>query len=370
MLSLRVLRGSSATALLPWLLVALASCGTGLLLLASLGWALAHPGGSTADAVVRLGWCVLPVAVTVQLAVAVGGAQPAAWPRSGLAAAGLGRTGVVLLSATSAAAVCGAGSAAALLLFLELRGDITGVAYSGVGPGLLASGHRLPLAGAVTLLALVPAAAAVASAARLRTSPAPSDGTPAGLPWGIALVAVGLAIEVSARHGDTVPLPSGLGAIPTASAGGWIVTTAGLTLAGPGLVHLSGRLVAAVRPGAVRLLAGRGLQQEARRLGHPLGLLAATSAAAFCGYGLRRDAGHPLGPVTTFAATLVAVCVLASTATAAAGSRRDRAPVGAALGELAASPTLLRTAATVRGAALVAAFLPPAVLIAAVSPLP
>ena len=370
MLSLRVLRGSSATALLPWLLVALASCGTGLLLLASLGWALAHPGGSTADAVVRLGWCVLPVAVTVQLAVAVGGAQPAAWPRSGLAAAGLGRTGVVLLSATSAAAVCGAGSAAALLLFLELRGDITGRGLLRRGPR--SARLRTPAAAGRGGDAAGPGAGGGRSGERRPAADLPGAVRrhAGGLPWGVALVAVGLAIEVSARHGDTVPLPSGLGAIPTASAGGWIVTTAGLTLAGPGLVHLSGRLVAAVRPGAVRLLAGRGLQQEARRLGHPLGLLAATSAAAFCGYGLRRDAGHPLGPVTTFAATLVAVCVLASTATAAAGSRRDRAPVGAALGELAASPTLLRTAATVRGAALVAAFLPPAVLIAAVSPLP
>ncbi len=222
----------------------------------------------------------------------------------------------------------------------------------------------------MTLLALVPAAAAGAIATRLRTAPAPADDTPSGLPWGIALIAVGLAIEVSARHGDTLPLPSGLGSIPPAAAGGWIVTTVGLMLAGPGLVHLSGRLVAALRPGAVRLLAGRALQQEARRLGRPLGLLAATAAAAFCGYGLRQNAGHPLGPVTTFAATLVAVCVLASTAMAAADSHRNRAPAAAALGDLAASPALLRTAAAVRGAALIAAFLPPAVLIAALSPLP
>jgi hypothetical protein len=369
-LSLRVLRGSGATTLLRWLLVAAASCGTGVLLLAALGWALAHPQGGASDAVIRLGWCVVPVVATVQLAVAVGRTQPAGWPRSGLAAVGLGRAGLVLLSAATAAVVCALGSGVALVLFLQLRGDVAGAPFGGIGPGVLAAGRKLPLAGAVTLLALVPAAAAAASAARLRTERAAPTGTPGGLPWGIALVAIGMAIEVAAPHGHAVPLPSGLGSIPPAAAGGWIVTTAGLMLAGPGLVDACGRLLAAYRPGAVRLLAGRGLQQEARRLGRPLGLLAATAAAAFSVWGLRQDAGHHLGPLTTFAAALVAVCVLGTASMAALDAHHTRAPAIAALRDLAASPALLRTAATVRATVLLAGFLPPAVLIAALSPLP
>ena len=370
MLTLRVLRGSGMAALLRWLLVALASCGTGLLLLTTLGWALGHPESTTSDAVVRLGWCVVPVVVTVQLAVAVGRTQSGGWPHSGLAAVGLGRTGLVLLAAATSALVCALGSAAALALFLQLRGDLTGTPFAGVGPGVLAAGRRLPPAGAATLLALVPAAAAAASAARLRTDRAPSAATPNGLPWGVALTAVGLAIEAAAPHGGRVPLPSGLGSIPPEAAGGWAVTTAGLMLAGPGLIHTCGRLLAAFRPGAVRLLAGRGLQQEARGLGRPLGLLAAAGAAAFSVHGLRRDSGHPLGPVTTFAAALIAVCVLATVSMAALDAHRGRAPAAAALRDLAASPAVLRTAATVRSTVLLAAFLPLAVLIAALSPLP
>lgn len=184
MLSLRVLRGSRPAALGRWAGVAAAAAGTGLLLLSSLGWALAHPQHGASDAVVRLGWCVVPVVVTVQLAVAVGRSQPAGWPQAGLAAAGLGRTGRVLLAAATTALVCALGSVVALLVFLQLRGDVTGVPFDGVGPGLLAAGRTLPLAGAVTLLALVPAAAAGATALRLRPEKAPAHDAPRGLPWG------------------------------------------------------------------------------------------------------------------------------------------------------------------------------------------
>jgi hypothetical protein len=141
-------------------------------------------------------------------------------------------------------------------------------------------------------------------------------------------------------------------------------------LAGPGLVHICGRLLAAFRPGAVRLLAGRGLQQEARRLGRPLGLLTASAAAALTAYGLRQDAGHPLGPVTTFAATLVALCVLASTSMAALDAHHARTPTADALRDVAASPALVRTAAALRSAVLLAALLAATALIAVLSPLP
>lgn len=44
---------------------------------------------------------------------------------------------------------------------------------------------------------------------------------------------------------------------------GWSLTAVGLALAGPGLAYACGSLVQAVRPGALRLLAGRTLQEEA-----------------------------------------------------------------------------------------------------------
>jgi hypothetical protein len=390
-LSLRLLRGASPATLGRWVLAALASCGTGLLLLAALGWALAHPGGAS-HTVVRLGWCVVPAIVSVQLAVAVGRAQSTSWPRAGLAAVGLGRNGLVLLAAATVTLVCACGSVLALLVFLQLRGDVTGVPYHGVGPGLLAAGHSLPLAGAVTLLALVPLAAGAASAARLhteqrpagqrpdrgRTRPGgpdadaiePDEQVPAGLPWGVALIAVGLALEATAPDRRTFPLPSGLGAMAPAAVGGWVLTAAGLVLAGPGLVHACGRLLASCRPGGLRLLAGRGLQHEARRLGRPLGLLSATAAALVAGYGLHQDSGRSLGPVTTFAVLLICMCVLASAALAARESHAARASARAALRELAAPAAVLRASAAVRAGVLAVAFLVPALLVAALSPTP
>ncbi|SDP05317.1 hypothetical protein [Actinacidiphila guanduensis] len=373
MLSLRVLKGSGPAAASRWLLVGLASCGTGLLLLGALGWALAHPNAGTSDAVVRLGWCVVPVVVTVQLAVAVARAQPAAWPRAGLDAAGLGRSGLVLLGAASAAVVCAAGSVVALPLFLLLRGDLAGGPYHGIAPGLLATGHHLPPAGVVTLLAVVPVAAGVTAATgRLgtgrRTSSDEPSGTPSGLPWGIALVAAGLGVEAGAPGGHDIPLPSGLGSIASAAAGGWVLAAVGLVLAGPGLVHLGGRLLAAFRPGAIRLLSGRALQQEAHRIGPPLGLLSAATAAAVSAHGLRP--GHPLGHVTVFAATLVAVCVLAIAAMAAVESRSTRRPAAATMRDLAVSPAVLRSVLALRAGVLLVAFLLPALLVAAMSPKP
>ncbi|HEY5832644.1 MAG TPA: hypothetical protein VIW71_01635 [Streptomyces sp.] len=364
--ALRVLRGSGPAVLGRWAVVAGASAGTGLLLLCSLGWALAHPQRGSYDALVRLAWCVVPLVVTVQLASAVGRAQPAGWPRTGLAAVGLGRTAVVLLSVANSAVVCAVGSVGALLVFLHLRGDVTGVPFHGIGPGVLAAGKPLPLAGAVTLLALVPVAAAATSAAGLRPARIPSADAPGGLPWGAALAVIGLALEVTAPRGHALPLPSGLGSVPPGSVGGWLVTTTGMMLAGPGLVHACGRLLVGLRPNAVRLLAGRALQAECRRAGRPLALLSATAAAFLATY----DLHHPLGPLTTFAAVLVAVCVLATSCLALLEGRETRTPTAQALRELGASPTLLRTSTALAAAALLAAAVPLTLLIATLSSIP
>jgi len=365
-LALRILRGCGASVLGRWALVAGASAGTGLLLLSCLGWALAHPQRGPYDALVRLGWCVLPVVVTVQLASAVGRAQPEGWPRSGLGIVGLGRTGVAALSAVNSAVVCALGSLVALGAYLELRGDLTGVPFGGVGAGVLASGRPLPPAGAATLLALVPVAAAVTGAAGVRLPPGPGGDAPGRLPWGVALVAVGLALEVTAPQGHELPLPSGFGSLPPLALCGWAVTTAGMTLAGPGLVHACGRLIAFHRPGALRLLAGRALQSEAPHVGRPLALLASAGSAAIAAY----DVHRPVGPVTAFAAALVALCVLATTGLALTRNSRSRHPVAAALHAVGASPALLRSTLTLRVTALLLTFAPLTVLVATLATLP
>lgn len=371
MLSWRVVRGARWGAFGRWVLVAAAAAGAGMLLLSALGWALGRPQPGGAGAGVRLVWCVLPVALAVQLAAVVGWAQPLGWSRAGLAAVGLGRTATVLLGAAGAALACALGSAAALLVFLYLRGDLGGVPYAGGASGVLGAGHRLPVAGVVTLLAVVPLAAAGAVTARLWQPRAPKPGkAPTGLPWGVALTAVGLAVQVGAPHGDALPLPSGLGSVSTATVAGWVVTSAGMVLAGPGLVYLCGRLLALHRPGALRLLSGRALQQEARRVGRPLGLLCATGTAAFAGYGLRQDAGHGLGPVTSFATALIGACVLAIAVTALAEARSLRARSTAALRDIGAPSALLRGAVALRAGVLLAVAVPLTVLVAAFATVP
>lgn len=385
MLSLRILRGARTTALLRWALVTAASAATGLLLLSALGYALGHPEPIT-DAAVRLAWCVVPVVVTVRLAVVAARAVPTGWPRTGLSAVGLGPIKVALLAATTTAVACGLGSGVALLVFLHLRGDLAGVPFDGAGSDGLGDGKPLPLAGTITLLSLVPVAAAAIAAAALwpargdrRTppkrpaapavpataaTPAKPPQAPAGLPWGVALTAVGLAIEVSAPGGTPLPLPGGLGSITPAAVGGWIVTTVGMVMAGPGVVHACGRLLAAFRPGALRMLAGRALQEEARRLGRPLGVVSATATAAVAAYHLHQDSGRPFGPLTSMAAVLIAVCVLATAATAISETKRAREPSTTALRQLGASPALLRTAVALRVGVLLVVVLPLTAVIA------
>lgn len=376
MLSLRIVRGARLSALARWLLVAAASAGTGVLLLAALSWAVGHPHRPS-DAAVRLAWCVVPVVVTVQFAVAAGRAVPGGWPRPGLAAVGLGRVGVALLAASATALSCAVGSALGLLVFLHLRGDLAALPGGGAASDVLGGGRALPVAAALTLLALVPVSAAVVGAARLwpprtvsNAAAAPRKVSeadpPGGLPWGVALTAVGLAAEVAAPRGHTLPLPGGLGAITPLALGGWLVASAGMVLAGPGVVHFCGRLLAAFRPGALRLLSGRALQEEARAIGRPLGALCATATAALTAYDLPRG-GRPIGPLTATAAVLVAVCVLATGGTALLEARRNRAPGSAALRQAGATPALLRASAALRTTVLLAAAIPLTALITALA---
>ncbi|MFJ3622851.1 hypothetical protein ACIPSH_32590 [Streptomyces iakyrus] len=167
MLALRLTRGAHPAVQLRRLLVTAASAGTGFLLLCALGYALGHPG-SSGSAALRLAWCAAPLAATVYFAVAVARTDPGTKPRSGLSAIGLGPVRMMAVSATTTALSCTLGSMLALLVFLHLRGDLTGMPFDGAAAESLAAGRPLPLPGALTLLAFVPVGASVAVALDLR----------------------------------------------------------------------------------------------------------------------------------------------------------------------------------------------------------
>ncbi|MEU9522111.1 hypothetical protein [Streptomyces sp. NPDC048224] len=175
MLALRLTRTAHLAVHLRRLLVAVASAGTGFLLLCALGHALSHPDAPGASAL-RLAWCAAPLAAAVYLAVAVARTDPGTRPRSGLSAIGLGPGRLMAVSATTTALSAALGSVAALLAFLHLRGDLTGGRPSGrVAADALAVGQSLPAPAALTLLVLVPALASAAVAHTLR----PRDPRPA-----------------------------------------------------------------------------------------------------------------------------------------------------------------------------------------------
>ncbi|MFD4558911.1 hypothetical protein ACFWP5_32110, partial [Streptomyces sp. NPDC058469] len=167
MLALRLTRGSHPAVQLRRLLVAVASAGTGFLLLCTLGYAIGHPD-SPAAAALRLAWCATPMAATVYFAVAVARTDPATKPRPGLSAIGLGPGRLMAISATTTALACTLGSMLALLFFLHLRGDLTGMPFDGAAAEFLASDQPLPLPAALTLLSLVPVIASLAVALVLR----------------------------------------------------------------------------------------------------------------------------------------------------------------------------------------------------------
>nr|WP_202501331.1 hypothetical protein [Streptomyces sp. SID5785] len=358
------------------LLVAAASAGTGFLFLCTLGYALGHPE-SSGDALLRLAWCLVPLAATVYLAVAVARSDPGTRPRAGLSAVGLGPGRLTLLASVSTAVACTLGSSLALLFFLHLRGDLTGLPFDGAGRGLLAADRPLPLAATLTLLSFVPLAASTASALVLRprilkagrpdaTTDEPQElkepsPAPGGLPWGVALLAAGLAVETYAAHarsGSGFPMPGGLGGSPSGVLAGWALTAVGLAMAGPGLTYLCGRALQAVRPGAVRLLAGRVLMEESGRIGRPLGVLCAVASGVYAATVLYGGGRPALGPMSALGGLLVVGCALATLATAAVEARQVRRHTQTALLRLGAPATLLRGSAALRAGALLAVFGP------------
>ncbi|WP_328874118.1 hypothetical protein OHT76_30870 [Streptomyces sp. NBC_00287] len=447
MLALRLTRRAHPAVQLRRLLVSMASAGTGFLLLCALGHAMTHPDSPGAS-FLRLTWCAAPLAATVYFAVAVARTDPGTRPRPGLAAIGLGPVRLMAVAATTTILSTLLGSMLALLFFLHLRGDLTGMPFDGAAAEFLAASEPLPLPAALTLLCLVPAAASVSVAVTLRpreARPAPAEGprrfgrfgaygasgaretfgaygrfgarlrrtepagsraagsapdpkkggtpqarasenpppapasdaqptaTPSGLPWGTAILAAGLAVEAYASTATTTaPMPGGLPTGPTAVLLGWALTAVGLALAGPGLTHLCGRLLQSARPGALRLLAGRVLMEEATRIGRPLGVVCAVASAAYAMAVLHDPTadGRTLGPLTTLGATVVTGCAIATLLTAAVEARQARADTTAALLRLGAPPTMLRSAAALRAGALLTVFGPLTLIVAELAALP
>jgi len=436
-LALRLTRGSHPAVQLRRLLVAVASAGTGFLLLCTLGYAIGHPD-SPAAAALRLAWCATPLAATVYFAVAVARTDPATKPRPGLSAIGLGPGRLMAISATTTALACTLGSMLALLFFLHLRGDLTGMPFDGAAAEFLASDQPLPLPAALTLLSFVPVIASVAVAlvlrprdlrpasekgparsygrfgaqgrpgsretfgtygrfgARLRggdrrsatdestseTAPAPDPDpsrpaapreAPRGLPWGVAVLAAGLAVEAYAsrvKDGGGLSLPGGLADGPASVLVGWVLTAIGLALAGPGLTHLCGRLLQSVGPGALRLLAGRVLMEEATRIGRPLGVVCAVASGGFAMTALYDADAPAFGPLTTLGGLVVTGCTVATLLTAALEAKHARADTTAALLRLGAPAAMLRSAAALRAGALLALFLPLTLVVAELAALP
>ncbi|WP_440571990.1 hypothetical protein [Streptomyces sp. KR2] len=374
MLALRLTRGAHPFVLCGRLLVAAASAGTGFLMLSALSHALAHPGAG--GALLRLAWCVVPLTATVYFAVAMARNDPATRPREGLSSVGLGPAALAGLAAASTALSSLLGSVVALLFFLHLRGDLTGLPFDGAAAGMLAADQPLPLAAVLTLLAIVPAVASLATAVALRpragrpaptaprTEPPTPLPVPSGLPWGVALLATGLAVESWAAGGASrdggVPLPGGVESGALGGVLGWLLTALGLALAGPGLTHLCGRVLQSAKPGAVRLLAGRGLQEEATRIGRPVGVVCAVASGALASatlYGAGTGTS-PAGPLTALGGVLVAGCALATLLSAGVEARRSRASANAALLRLGAPASALRNAAALRTVTLIAVFVP------------
>lgn len=184
---------------------------------------------------------------------------------------------------------------------------------------------------------------------------------------------MGLAVEAytgRSGSGSGLALPGGLVDSPIGVVGGWLLTALGLVLTGPGLTHLTGQLLQAVRPGALRLLAGRVLQEEARRIGRPLGVVCAVASGAYALVALSSGARPAVGPLTLLGALVVIGCTVLTLATAAVEARRAHAETTAALLRLGAPSTLPRQAALLRAGALLAVFGPLTWTVAQLAALP
>ncbi|WP_320772795.1 hypothetical protein [Streptomyces sp. CRN 30] len=199
---------------------------------------------------------------------------------------------------------------------------------------------------------------------------------PGGLPWGVAVLAIGLTIEAyasrtaSAADAPGIVIPGGFADSSAGVLVGWLLTALGLILAGPALTHLCGWLLQAVRPGALRLLAGRVLQEEARRLGRPLGVLCAVASGAFTLATAYSGTRLAVGPFTVLGGVLVVGCTVLTLVIVTVETRDARVRTTAALVRLGAPATMLRSAALLRAGALFTLFTPLTWAVAALAAAP
>ncbi|MFI2611913.1 hypothetical protein [Kitasatospora sp. NPDC018619] len=358
MFYLRLARGYRVSDLGRWLLTALAAAVVAAFLLRSLGRAMGGP--TDGDPLARLLWCLPPLAAVAWFAAVAARAVPARRPEriAGLTAAGAGAQRIRALIAGEVALACTLGSVLALLAFLVLRNDIAGPALAAD----LGMGVPLPPAAPVVLLSLVPLTAGTAAACAVpvaETLPGGRVRTPTGFPvWRIALAVglgvVGAALELialrpgAAADGRPIHLPAGLGSTSTAALGGWAASALGLALLTGPLLGWAGRLLALGRPTPLRLLAGRGLTAQARRLGTPLAVL--TLAVALVLTTVRYWIGTPdsADALPAVEACLVLGCAGAAVAARLAEVRSERREVTDALLRLGTSPRLLFGAVALR----------------------
>ncbi|MBD0693153.1 hypothetical protein [Streptomyces sp. CBMA123] len=359
MFYLRLARGYRVPDLGRWLLTALAAAVVAAFLLRSLGRALSDPLGG-ADALVRLLWCLPPLAAVAWFAAVAARSVPARRPErmAGLTAAGAGSRRIRTLIAGEVALACTLGSVLTLLVFLVLRNDIA-------GPSLapdLGMGVPLPAAAPVTLLTLVPLTAGLAAGCAVpvaETLPGGrthgrTDFGPLRIAVPVGLVVIGAALELIALRpgapadGRPIHLPAGLGSTSTAALGGWTASALGLALLTGPLLAWTGRLLALGRPTPLRLLAGRGLTAQARRLGPPLAVL--TLVVALVLTTVRYWIGTPdsADALPAVEACLVLGCAAAAVIARLAEVRTDRREITDALLRLGASPRLLFGAVALR----------------------
>lgn len=338
MLSLRLARGSHPLVLLRRAVLACASAGVGFLLLAALGraslpellWCAApllatvqfavavartEPHARPAPGLASAGFgpaaapavgaastamsCILGSALALLLFLVLRG-ELGGLPFDGAAAALLGAGGPLpLAGALLLLALLPAVAAAASAVSLRARGAVPGSEAEAARARARARARRR--ANGTPPGAVAMANGGVPGGGDPGGSPGGSHGgspggggpgsnlaTPVDLPWGAALAATGVALggyaaQFAGAGTDArtkLALPAGSGEAAPAVVAGWALLAVGLVLAGPGIVHLCGRLLCLARPGALRLLAGRVLQEEARRVGRPLGALCAVLAGA------------------------------------------------------------------------------------------
>ncbi len=304
--------------------------------------------------VTRLLWCLPPLAAVAWFAAVAGRAVPAQRPEriTGLVTAGAGPARIRTLIAGESALAATLGSAVTLVLFLVLRNDIAGASLAPA----LGMGVALPIAAPMTLLALVPLVAGIGAAAAVPVRdtlpgsaprPAPHHFHALRLAVPIGLVVTGAALELyglrpgAGENARPVELPAGLGTGNLPALAGWALTALGLALLTGPLLAWAGRLLAIARPTPLRLLAGRGLSAEARRLGLPLAVLTLTLTVVLTVVRHRADGSGHAGVLPVVETALVAGCAVAAVLTRLAEIRSTRRNTTDDLLRLGAPPRLL-----------------------------